>query len=573
MHNESPMKLKIDNQEIELDEPMTIYHAAAKLGIDIPVMCYKEGYDYFTSCMMCVVKDNTSGQTLPACSAQAVDGMEIETQCEEIREARKSTLELLLSEHVGDCEAPCQRLCAVHSEIPKMIREIKDEKFEDAIATVREDMAIPSILERFCNAPCEKGCRRAQHDDGVAIRHLTRYISDWDLKRDTPYLPPVKESTGKKVAIIGSGATGLSASFYLAREGVGSTIFEKEDQFGGRLRVEEDFDQEMLQDWVMEGEIRVLKLMGVEFKSGCALGDQVSLEDLQKEYDAIILTCGETSNETLEAIGIPVTEKGIKLDRKTAMTGLDGVFAAGTITKAGTPILKLVQAAKQTAECVSQFVKGETITGIVEMYNHMMGRLQEGEIDIFVSGANPRPRVTPENLELEGYDLADAKLEGERCMHCDCRASHNCKLRIYSNEYGAKQSMFKGDLREKYEHVNEDAGAVFEPGKCIKCGLCVQVTHDNGEPFGFTFVGRGFDVKAGVSLDKSLREGLERVAEEVVEACPTGALATNEKYVPEAYGPVGEAMVAEAGEGVADEAPETEDGPTLPQAENAGVAE
>ncbi len=553
------MKLTIDDQEIELDEPMTIFHAAEKLGIDIPVMCYKEGYDYFTSCMMCVVKDETSGKTLPGCSAQAEDGMVIQTQNEDIREQRKSTLELLLSEHVGDCEAPCQRLCAVHSEIPKMIREIKDEKFEDAIATVREDMAIPSILERFCNAPCEKGCRRAQHDDGVAIRHLTRYISDWDLKRDTPYLPPVKEDTGKKVAIIGSGATGLSTSFYLAREGVGSTIFEKDELFGGRLRVEEDFDQEMLQDWVMDGEIRVLKLMGVEFKNNCALGDQMTLEDLQKDYDAVILTCGETDNEALEAMGIPVTEKGMTYNRKNAMTGVDGVFAAGTITKAGTPILKLVQAAKQTAECAAQFVKGEAISGIYEMYNHMMGRLQEGEIDLFVSGANPRARVEPENLEVDGYDLADAKLEGDRCMHCDCRASHNCKLRIYSDEYGAKQSMFKGDQREKYVHLNEDAGAVFESGKCIKCGLCVQVTHDNGEPFGFTFVGRGFDVKAAVSLDKSLKQGLERVAEEVVEACPTGALASNEKYVPNAYKAVGEEMAEAAQVSEEDEAPAQEE--------------
>ena len=391
------MKLTIDNREIELDEPTTIVRAAAQLGIEIPVMCYKEGYDYFTSCMICVVKDQTSGRTLPACSAECADGMVIETECEEIRAARKSTLELLLSEHVGDCEAPCQRLCAIHSEIPKMIREIKDEQFEDAIATVREDMAIPSILERFCNAPCEKGCRRAQHDEGVSIRHLTRYISDWDLKRDEPYLPPVKESTGKKIAIVGSGSTGLAASYYLTREGHACTVFEKDDQLGGRLRTDA-FDQNLLEDWVIEGELRVLKLMGVEFKTGTALGDQVSLETLQNDFDAVVLTMGQTENETLEAIGIPVTEKGIKITPKTAMTGIKGVFAAGNLVKKGMPILKSVQAAKQTAMCASQHANGEKIAGIVEMYNHMMGRLQEGEIDIFVTGADPiPPRQTRES--------------------------------------------------------------------------------------------------------------------------------------------------------------------------------
>ena len=539
------MKLTIDNQEIELEEPTTIIRAAAKLGIEIPVMCYKEGYDYFTSCMMCVVKDETSGRTLPACSAECADGMVIETQSEEIRAARKSTLELLLSEHVGDCEAPCQRLCAVHSEIPKMIREIKDEQFEEAIATVREDMAIPSILERFCNAPCEKGCRRAAYDEGVSIRHLTRFISDWDLRRDTPYLPPVRESSGKTIAIVGSGSTGLAAAYYLAREGHSCTVFEKADQLGPRLRTD-DFDQELKEDWVIDGEVRVLELMGVEFKTGTALGDQISLETLQGDFDAVVLTMGETSNEALEAFGIPVTEKGIKITPKTAMTGIKGVFAAGNLVKKGTPILKSVQAAKQMAMCASQYANGETITGIVEMYNHMMGRLQEGEIDIFVSGADPIPRVKPENLEVEGYEFADAQLEGGRCMHCDCRASRDCKLRIYSDEYGAKQTMFKGEQRAKYSHTNQNAGAVYETGKCIKCGLCVQVCQKEGEEFGFTFVGRGFDVTAGVSLDKRLDEGLEKVADLVVDACPTGALSQNEKYRPPNGVSVGEELAGTA---------------------------
>jgi NADH dehydrogenase/NADH:ubiquinone oxidoreductase subunit G len=117
-------------------------------------------------------------------------------------------------------------------------------------------------------------------------------------------------------------------------------------------------------------------------------------------------------------------------------------------------------------------------------------------------------------------------------MHCDCRASRDCKLRIYADKYGAKQNAFKGEQRARYEHVNQNAGAVYERGKCIKCGLCVQVTKKEGEEFGFTFVGRGFDVTAGVSLDKRLDEGLEKVADQVVEACPTGALTRNEKYQP-----------------------------------------
>ena len=127
--------------------------AARRLGIEIPALCYREGYDYFTSCMMCVVKDKKSGKTLPACSGRAADGMVIETQSQEIRAFRKSTLELLLSDHLGDCEAPCQRLCGVHNEVPEIIRDIKAGQMDTAVAHLRRDIALPGVLERFLQRP------------------------------------------------------------------------------------------------------------------------------------------------------------------------------------------------------------------------------------------------------------------------------------------------------------------------------------------------------------------------------------------------------------------------------------
>ena len=98
------MKLKIDHHEVELDHPISIRKAARDLGIHIPTLCYEEGTEHFTSCMICMVKEKKSMRMLPACSAPVADGMEIETLNDEIRAFRKSTLELLLSDHVGDCE-------------------------------------------------------------------------------------------------------------------------------------------------------------------------------------------------------------------------------------------------------------------------------------------------------------------------------------------------------------------------------------------------------------------------------------------------------------------------------------
>jgi ferredoxin len=118
--------------------------------------------------------------------------------------------------------------------------------------------------------------------------------------------------------------------------------------------------------------------------------------------------------------------------------------------------------------------------------------------------------------------------------------------------------------------VNQNAGAIFESEKCIKCGLCVQVTQKEGEPYGFTFVGRGFDLTAGVSLDKTLPEALEKVADQVVEVCPTGALAHNEKYQP----PQGLHVGAEPDSVPTDELEATGDGEgveAVSEEENAGA--
>ncbi len=520
------MKLTIDNHKLECDGNLSMLEAAHRVGVEIPTLCFREGYDHFTSCMVCMVKDKKTGRTLPACSARAADGMEIETQSDEVRAFRKATLELLLSEHVGDCEAPCQRLCALHAEIPRIIRNLKAGQMEAAIANLRRDMALPGVLERLCSAPCEKGCRRGQVDESVSIQELMRHVADWDLKRAQPYVPPCPPSSGKRVAIVGAGATGLGTAYYLALHGHASVVFEKEPGALNRLR--QQCDRERLPDWVIEGELRVLAAMGVEVRAGIEIGKAVSMDELRKEFNAVVLACGSAAVATLSSLGIPPTPKGVAVDAKTAMTVIEGVFAGGTVLKKDLPILKSVQQAKAMAACVSQLLDAKEITGLVEQYNHTMGRLQPEELQVFASHALEIPRVQPADGELAGFADAEALAESGRCLHCDCRANHDCKLRNYSDEYGASQSGFKGETRAPFAQLNRDAGVVYEPGKCVKCGLCVRITKQEGEHFGFTFVGRGFEVKAAVSLDKSLEEGLQKTAGKVVAACPTGALSNFE---------------------------------------------
>ncbi len=109
-------------------------------------------------------------------------------------------------------------------------------------------------------------------------------------------------------------------------------------------------------------------------------------------------------------------------------------------------------------------------------------------------------------------------------MHCDCRAIDDCKLRIYSDQYQADQKRFKTSERRNITKMMNHGSVVYEPQKCIKCGICVRLTEKYTEKFGFTYIGRGFDVEIGVPFNEELKQGLTATAETVAKSCPTGAI-------------------------------------------------
>ena len=186
--------------------------------------------------MVCVVKVAGVGGLVPACGTVVRDGMQVESESEQVFEARKAALELLLSDHVGDCVGPCQMGCPARMNIPRMIRQIAAGQLQDAIATVKRDIALPAVLGRICPAPCEKVCRRKQHDDAVSICLLKRHVADVDLQSDQPYSPALAPKRDKRVAIIGAGPAGLAAAYYLQQDGFDCTIFDEHEEPGGMLR-------------------------------------------------------------------------------------------------------------------------------------------------------------------------------------------------------------------------------------------------------------------------------------------------------------------------------------------------
>ena len=158
------IRLKINDRETNAEEGTYVLAAASEMGIEIPTMCHLESLEPFATCMLCLVKDRNTGKLFPSCSVRPEEGMDIITNDEEVREARKTALELLLSDHVGDCEAPCQVSCPAHMDIPQMNRLLAAGEFDAALGVVKRDIALPSVLGRICTAPCEGACKRKPID-------------------------------------------------------------------------------------------------------------------------------------------------------------------------------------------------------------------------------------------------------------------------------------------------------------------------------------------------------------------------------------------------------------------------
>src|SRR5690349_5357769 len=140
----TPLTLTIDGRTVEAAPGQSVLDAARALGIDIPTLCYLEKCGPLNSCLVCLVKIN--GKMVPSCGTKAEAGMVVESETEEVHEARRTALELLFSDHVGDCLSPCNRLCPLGLNIPVMIRHIQGGRRQEAVMTVRDALPLAAVL-------------------------------------------------------------------------------------------------------------------------------------------------------------------------------------------------------------------------------------------------------------------------------------------------------------------------------------------------------------------------------------------------------------------------------------------
>jgi ferredoxin len=510
--------ITIDGHSVQVTPGESVLAAARKLGIDIPTLCYLEKCGPLNTCQVCLVKLN--GRLVPSCGTKVTPGMVVESETTEVHEARRTALELLFSDHVGDCLSPCHRLCPLQLNVPVMLRHIQVGQLQEAAVAVRQALPLPAALGRLCHHPCEQGCRRNALDDPAAIRAMERFVADQDLKSSMPHVPPCKPASGKSVAIIGAGPAGLAAAHFLAREGHAVTVADRHEQAGGTLRTtttEAELPRE-----VLDAELAQLQRLGIQFKLNVELGRDLTLEGLSRGFNAVLLTVGEISARETHNLGVTLGPSGIKTDPNTGWTSARKVFAAGSAVKPVKQLVKAMSDGRAVAECVHRHLSGVTPRRPEKEFSSVMGRLDPGELREFLRSANSAGRVSPCDRCL-GHNHAEAATESSRCLHCDCRSSGNCALQHWAQVYGTDANRFRSERKQFEQHL-QPGGILFEPGKCILCGICVKLTEMAAEPLGLTFIGRGFDVKVGVPFSREIDAGLQKVAAECVEHCPTGAL-------------------------------------------------
>jgi ferredoxin len=526
------IRLKIDHKEIEVPEGTTILEAARKAGVNIPSMCNLQGFENHPSCMVCLVKDNKTEAFVPSCAVKVTNGMEISASSPEVVVARRQALELLLSDHIGDCEAPCSLACPAGMNIPLMNRLIGEGRFTDALALVKEEIALPYVLGFICPAPCEKACRRKQIDGAVSVCLLKRFSAEAGIEENVSSgvknLTFIPATSGKKVAVIGSGPAGLAAAYYLQAFGHSCTVYDKSPEPGGTLRY--SIPEENLPKYIIDQEVEIIRSMGASFHFNTLIAEQKFNSQINGVYDAVIVATGDIATENHLANLIAVAKSGYQVNEKDMSSSLPGIFICGSAIRPHKMAVRSVAQGKTAAEAVHHYLRQKPFEKPAKMFNSRFEKLLPVEYAEYLKEASSAGRISPSSGFIAGFSRKEAVEEALRCLHCDCRKQDNCKLRIYANEYHIDRRRYLVSDRKAMFKQTQHESVVFEPEKCIKCGLCVEISAKEGEKYGLAFEGRGFDVIVNAPLGIRFKDSLSHAAEKCAAACPTGALALRENY-------------------------------------------
>ena len=290
----------IDGLKIK-SEQKTILDVAKDNNIAIPNFCFDKRLEAYGGCGMCVVEIEGQSKLSRACSTKIFEGQIIDTKSHRVTRARKTALDMYLSDHRGDCLPPCTLGCPANTDIQGYVGLIANNQPIEAVKVIKEAIPIPASIGRICPHPCETDCRRDLIESPVSIASLKFFAADYDLAQEKPYIPAVSPSTGKNVAVIGAGPGGLTIAYFLQTKGHNVTIFEMMEKPGGMLRY--GIPEYRLPKAVIDKEVDILKEIGITINYGVKLGEDITIKELQNNYDASFLALGAWKASSMRTAG------------------------------------------------------------------------------------------------------------------------------------------------------------------------------------------------------------------------------------------------------------------------------
>ncbi|NTW71278.1 MAG: molybdopterin-dependent oxidoreductase [Eubacteriaceae bacterium] len=295
------IRLNINGKEVTGNSDQTILEIAKENGIEIPTMCYDERVEIYGSCGLCVVEVEGIPKLLRSCATKAADGMIVNTNTARTKASRKTALDLLLSDHIGDCKAPCVLACPGSTDCQGYVGLIANGQFREALELIKEQLPLPAAIGRVCPHPCETACRRQLVEEPISIAWLKRFVADIDLADKDLFIPDIAPSTGKKIGVIGGGPGGLSAAYYLLAAGHAVTIYDQMPKMGGMLRY--GIPQYRLPKDIVDQEVGVIEKMGAKLVNNVKIGRDVDFDYLRSQNDAMYVAVGAWTSSKMRTPG------------------------------------------------------------------------------------------------------------------------------------------------------------------------------------------------------------------------------------------------------------------------------
>jgi len=308
------INITIDGRKI-CTSNKTVLAAAQETGVFIPSLCHDERFLAHGSCGLCVVEIKGLPRLARACAIPVTEGMEISTDSKRVVTARKHLLELMFSDHTGECKASCQLACPASTDCQGYITLIAQGHLREAYQRMMEAHPFPASVARICPRVCETKCRRARHDEPINIAGLKRFVTDLYGGTVTRKIAP---ETGFSVAIVGGGPAGLTAAYFLRLIGHKIVVYDHMPKMGGLLRY--GIPEYRLPKSVLDIELSVLEKIGIEFHNNKRFGDNLTIAHLQKQYNAVIIAIGAGKSHPLNIEGeeLPNVVGGIDFLKQVA---------------------------------------------------------------------------------------------------------------------------------------------------------------------------------------------------------------------------------------------------------------